>query len=197
MGVYTAETSKRFQAGFGGLGQAGIIAGGIAANEAIIQARREDSQYTAEVYEEEELLQESPAGLPMFDTIEVTAPINYKFPLEPMIDFSHEKNIAETQIQGGEDVVELVSVRPVAMTIRGILWDNTGKRPKRQLNELLKVFKQNEVLEVNSKSLNAHGVTNMYIMKIDTPAIEGFMDTIPYVITARSSKPVELEILSE
>lgn len=135
--------------------------------------------------------------LPMFDRIEVrstTSNLVYKFDYDPLVDISYSKSITETKTSAGRMVVEYAGINPASISIRGVLWDPEGAYPGRELERLLEVFQEEAVLEVSSRLFNFHKIANIYIKSLATPALEGFEDTQPFTIQARSIEPVKLVI---
>lgn len=141
-------------------------------------------------------------GTPFFDVVQFPELLDsqgnvYAFPNDPLIDLFHSKNIVETPIQGGEAVVEMISTNAVGLRIRGILWNGNGVYPEDQVRDLLNIFHKDNILEVNSRILEMNGIKSMVIASCELVAIEGYEDTQPFMIEARSHKPVELLILEQ
>ena len=155
------------------------------------------NKYSVETFDRDAPRGVSPLGLPLFDQINVTSPRNYTFPLDPLIGFEEAKEFLETTTQSGSEVVELVGIKPVEITIQGILWDGSSNYPEQLLRELRTIWKENVVLDVNSRQFNAYEIASIYIKNISYPAVQGFEDTIAYQITARSHRPVELELIEQ
>ena len=153
--------------------------------------------------EEEEVEYMSPIGTPIYDRFNFSVNgLNYQFVLPPLVDLRMEKRVSVTpvndndfdpeNISGGE-VVESWGSGAWDITMRGILVDMVNhNRPLNQLKGLVEVFKENATFEVSSRLFNAVGISNMYVKTIELPGMEGFKDTQPYVITARSYVPAEL-----
>ena len=129
-----------------------------------------------------------------FDQIKVINPVAYLFPNDPLVAFRHGANYEVTPQQGGDPVVEFITYNPVAIRIRGILWDQTGNFPYQQIKDLLNVFYKGAQLDISSQLMNAHGVTSIYIDEIDFPDPEGFADSQPFVIEAFSYSPATIII---
>ena len=133
-------------------------------------------------------------GAPVFDTIQVTSPFEYLFPHDPLVDVAFEKHFVETPLHFGQEVVELVGEKPARISIRGILWDNTQNYPTAQKQELLRVFRTNAVLDVNSIVFLSSRIPQIYIKNIAFAATEGCYDTIQYEIEARAYYPQNLKL---
>lgn len=135
--------------------------------------------------------------LPMFDQVEVKSTessLLYKFEYDPLVDISYSKSITETKTSSGRMVVEYAGINPASINIRGVLWNSKGGYPNEALEKLLAVFQEEAVLEVSSRLFNFHKIANIYIKSLSTPALEGFEDTQPFTIQARSIEPVSLII---
>jgi hypothetical protein len=159
--------------------------------------------------EDEEAEYYSALGTPIFDRIVFSIPDangqsrDYQLALPPLIDLRSSKRIAVTPINDndfavdnitGGEVVESWGNAPWDISMRGILVDMVNhKRPLDQVRQLVEVFKANSIIQVSTSRLfNTVGIRNLYITNIDLPGIEGFLDTQPYVITAKSYVPAEL-----
>jgi hypothetical protein len=152
----------------------------------------------------------SQLGTPIFDRIVFTVPgINgagsndYQLTLPPLIDLKNAKRISVTPINDndfdpdnltGEEVIESWGNSSWEITFRGILVDMVShKRPLDQVKDLVEVFKKNSIIQVSTSRLfNAVGIRSIFITHIDLPAMEGFLDTQPYIIQARSYVAAEL-----
>jgi hypothetical protein len=134
-------------------------------------------------------------GTPFFDTIEVVAPLSFRFPNDPIVDLEFGKSIVRTEIQGGQDVVELISQRSPAIRMRGICWQNDDQYPEDQVQQIMNVFRTDAVLNVSSYLLSTvFGITQLYIEGISWPAVPGYYDSQAFEIRAMGYEPVELII---
>lgn len=144
----------------------------------------------------------SALGTPIYDRVIFQANgNNYEFALPPLIDLRSSKRISITPINDndfdtdnltGGEVVESWGNAAFEITLRGILVDMINhQRPYDQLTALLNVFKENAIIQAVSRKFLAAGIRNMYITSIDLPEGE-FVDTLPFVINARSYVPAEL-----
>ncbi|TAG56645.1 MAG: hypothetical protein EAZ27_04440 [Cytophagales bacterium] len=130
-----------------------------------------------------------------FDRIEITKPINYVFPLDPLVEVAWGfKNIITEQTVG-EPVLEQVGKKMMSVRIRGILWDGSEKYPEKEIKEFFNIFKTQQIYEVNSRIFNVFGIKRIFVEDIQMPILEGYEDTQPFEIQAYSYKPVELEII--
>ncbi len=145
----------------------------------------------------------SALGTPIYDrfVFSVTG-TDYELLLPPMVDLSNDKRISVTPINDndfdvdnltGSEVVESWGNSPWQITFRGILVDMVNHaRPLNQVRELVEVFKANSIVEVKSSRLfNALGIRELYITRIELPAME-HLDTQAYILHARSYVPAEL-----
>jgi hypothetical protein len=136
-------------------------------------------------------------GTPLFDEIELQSyngGLLYAFDYDPIVDLRRRKKTTETVLSSGDSVIEVAGVEPVDITIRGVLWNPAGSFPERELSRLIQVFETDTVFKVVSRLFNYHRISHIYIKELDTPALEGYEDTQPFVITARSIKPFSLII---
>ncbi|MDX2304608.1 MAG: DUF6046 domain-containing protein [Microscillaceae bacterium] len=135
-------------------------------------------------------------GTPLFDSIRILGDgVDYTFQHDPLVDFTRTKKITETVLNDGNSVIEVAGVQPIDIRIQGVLWNPSGGFPDEELSELIRIFEEDTTLDVVSRLFNYHQVTSIYIKSLDTPALEGFEDTQPFVISARSIKPASLVIL--
>lgn len=135
----------------------------------------------------------------MWDNIEIKTlsddPIEYTFPNDPLVEPSFQKKMVETEIFGGQSVIEAAGSKSTTFRIRGILWNNDGQYPEDQLSRLLEVFREETEVEIVSSRLFLYiNIKTLFIESLSLPAIEGYSDSQPFVIYARETKPVELSI---
>lgn len=158
-------------------------------------------------YQEDDVVELSKMGTPFFDKFVFrNGTQSYAFEIPPLVDLSREKNISVTKISnaivdglelGGGEVIESMGNRAWDVTFRGLLIDmDNHKRPLNQMKALNEIVKVNDVLECrDSKVFNALGIDRIYIKRLSFPPLEGFQDTQPFVIEARSYVPATVEIL--
>ncbi len=188
MAQFTIEVSARFEAAFG---RPGIY---IPQSESALNY---DPDYSSS-----EVLPGALLDGKVFDTIQVrTVPVSddpvieYTFPHDPLVDVVYMKKLNETAVFGGASVVEMAGAKEADIRFRGVLWNSQGYFPDAQLEELLSVFREDTYLDVvSSKLFLHHGINSLYIKSISLPALEGFRDTQPFIITAREIEPLELEL---
>ncbi|MEH0154680.1 DUF6046 domain-containing protein [Limibacter armeniacum] len=136
-------------------------------------------------------------GTPLFDRIALATSggNTYSFQTDPLLELQYRKKITETPVNGSESVVEMSGMEAIDITIRGVLWNPDGNYPEKELKRLLGMVKENAVLDCSSYLLSLHGIDNLIIRSLSLPALEGYEDSQPFVISARSIKSAELEIL--
>ena len=190
MANYTFDYKKRLKAAFY---DTKYIASGFAGD--LIRGSKPKPENNP--YENSESLKVRNSGNPVFDQIDIKSTdsnLVYSFKYDPLLDISYSKVITETKTSKGRAVVEYAGISPASVTIRGVLWNPEGSYPGEDLEELLEVFREEAVLEVSSKLFGLHQITSIYIKSLATPALEGFEDTQPFTIQARSIEPVSLVI---
>lgn len=206
MGQYTVDLATRFGSAFGAAAERvaiNLLGLGYNAQTIEVPSAPANAFVVNQVYEKEEPVYYSAFGTPIYDRFVFSVNGNsYEFALPPLVDLEIEKRLAETTINDNDFVVDNVSGGEVIeswgngpwdVTLRGILVDmNNHKRPLDQVAELVTLFKENTFIEASSKLFNAVGIKSIYIKKLSLPAMEGFLDTQAYTITARSYAPAEL-----
>ena len=144
----------------------------------------------------------SPLNTPYWDQIKLKTdgdePIEYRFPNDPMVDFSQQKKFAETKIFGGGNIIESAGLKDPEIRIIGVLWDNTRNFPESQLIDLLEVFREGTSLKVESSRYFLHyGISDIFIKSLKTHGVPGFPDSEYFVIHAKGIQPVELEMFEQ
>jgi hypothetical protein len=196
MGKYTIDIIQRFGVAFGQLQQR-VTNNLLGFNYSL-----------PENFTEEETV----AGSPFFD--EVSLHYNdaagnakaYTIDLPPMIDLKMTKRINTTSLNeaivggksvGGGEVVESMGNQNWDITFRGLLVDmKDHKRPLDQVQKIVNVVKINDIFGVTCRYFNKVGISQLYIKDISLPPLEGFQDTQPFIIEARSYAPATLQINS-
>jgi hypothetical protein len=130
-----------------------------------------------------------------FDRIQVTKPQVYEFPLDPLVEVSWGFRNVITEVTKGYPVLEQVGKELMAVRIKGIIWDGSETYPESEVKDFVALFKQQTILEVNSRIFNIYGIKNIFISGVQMPALDGFEDTQPYEIQAYSYNEVELEVI--
>ncbi len=210
---YKIELNKRLDAllsngasnsKFGGINvvkEAGQKAGKALTAEVINQAINNSPlrKYKGEAFKTDpKKKRRNPYGGFYFDTITLSGfedGVNYTFPNDPLLNFDFGKNILETPLQGGDEVVEYIGSSPVELNLVGLLFDGTGIYPEEQLKELYRAFKENARLKIDSRLCNLYGIKEVVVKGLSVPKLEGYEDTQPFTLTLRSHKAIELIIL--
>jgi hypothetical protein len=106
------------------------------------------------------------------------------------------KDNSKTNFIGGGEVIESWGNKGWDLTLRGLIVDmKNHNRPFDLITDFVNAIRENTIYEVRSSNLfNALGIGRIYITNVSLPTLEGFKDTQPYVITARSYVPAVLEI---
>jgi hypothetical protein len=203
---YTIDLRTRFGAAFGeSLGRLAENVLGFGYKVPVPNqqpAQKQSAFVVTQTIDEDEPEYYSALGTPIYDRVifQVNG-TNYEFALPPLIDLRSDKRVSITTINDndfdtdnltGGEVVESWGNSPFDITFRGILVDMINhQRPYDQLTELLNVFKENAIIQAVSRKFLAAGIRNIFITSIDLP--EGdFVDTLPFIINARSYVPAEL-----
>lgn len=183
----------------------GIVAVSNAINTAVVS--RDENKYSVDVYEDldeafedVEFKYKSDSGQKVLKFSKMLEGDGggsiYAPPL--MINFSREKNIIETPVNGGDGVVvERWGMKPWTVDIRGILIDVENHRyPNSKVEELNRFFEQSKIIETTGLQFSDKNIDSIYIKSISITPIEGFQDTLQFTITASSIKEVYYTLLS-
>lgn len=113
-----------------------------------------------------------------------------------MIDFSREKQLIETNVNGSDNViVERWGTKSWQMDMRGILVDMENKvYPQSQIEELIKFFEINDIIEVEGIQFDDKEIDNIYFKDLRISPVEGFQDTIQISLTASSIQSVAFNV---
>jgi Domain of unknown function (DUF6046) len=133
----------------------------------------------------------------------------YDLPLIVACDFQLTKSVKTTTINeavdrnsgavvGGGEVLESWGNKGWDLSIRGLIIDEQShNRPFDLIRDFSNTVKENVIYTVqNSNLFNAIGISCIYVLNVSLPTLEGFKDTQPYVIAARSYVPAVLELRS-
>ncbi len=207
MPTYTIDLRTRFGTAFGeAFGRLAENVLGFGYQVPVIPERApKDSPFVVSQTVDEDVPEYySALGTPIYDRVVFQYNGNqFEFALPPLIDLRSSKRIGITTINDndfdtdnitGGEVIESWGNGAFEITLRGILVDMINhQRPYDQFTALLEVFKANTVMQVVSRKFLAAGIRNIFITSIDLP--EGdFVDTLPFVINARSYAPAPLII---
>lgn len=191
---YRVELIKRYSAAFPSLakylvGMASLTTG---------NAYEPDYELSEEIPTEPDYGKSRLANNPLWDSIQVRSEdgVEYTFENDPLVDAYLQKKATETEIFGGVSVIEASGAKAGEFRIRGMLWDRSGQYPESQLSDLLEIFREDgEVQVVQSRYFLYMGIDTLYVESLALPAIEGYSDSQPFVITVRETRPVTLNIL--
>lgn len=214
---YTVDLISRYQSAFGfvggtlageleGMANKAIFKAGIAYNEARWRAEklgRKDAKFDVSLYapadwhwaemtltHEDTKLQFSIGGLTS-ETEGVFAP-------PPLMRFRRTKNITVTVVDGGDEaeIVENFGVNSWDIDLDGLLVDMDEHRyPGTKVQELVKFFEINDVIEVACPLLLDMGIKSIYFKEQGFEPVEGFPDTVKYSLTAKSIKPALFSLI--
>lgn len=116
----------------------------------------------------------------------------------PMLSFTRDKQIVTTGVDGSDAiVVESFGVNPWVITIEGILVDmEEHLYPQVQLRKLRELFEVNAMFDVLAcEVLDDLGVRSLYIENLESlKFVDGYQDTVKYILKAKSMQPVEFFI---
>ena len=136
-------------------------------------------------------------GNPLWDRVRIRtrSGLEYTFPNDPLIDAYLNKKVTETEVFGGQSVIEAAGLKSTQFRIRGVLWNNDGTYPEEQLSDLLEVFREDSEIEIlSSRYFNYLGIGNLIIESLGLRAVEGFSDSQAFMISVRETKPIALSI---
>jgi len=115
------------------------------------------------------------------------------------IEVNQEKNIIKTPIQGRNGTVkEYISDGDYTINIRGIIQETPLKRtyPKELVKNFIEICKAQRSLVVISTFLNEYfEIQDIVIENYSLPQVEGLRNQQPFIITASSDVPIDLEEL--
>lgn len=143
-------------------------------------------------------------GTPFWDDISLsTVPVAagedievFTFPNDPLVSVQLRNKITETEVFGGNSVIEMSPGQEAAsISLRGVLWNNDGRYPEDQFTDLLNIFRAGRELAVGSGS-RLFGLLNIgriVVERLSLPAIEGLSDSQPFSISARESQDIILD----
>jgi hypothetical protein len=137
---------------------------------------------------------------PYWDTVTLESEVNnevefYTFQNDPLVDGYFKKQISETVIYEGKSVIEATSSKAAEFRIRGLIWNNDNEYPEDQVRQLYKFFDNaKDVRVVSSRFFDLFDIENIVFETMQTPAIVGYSDCQPYVITCREARDITLEL---
>lgn len=113
-----------------------------------------------------------------------------------ILEFSREKDLIETKVNGSDNVViERWGTKPWDIDMRGILVDMNDKiYPKNLIEQLHEFFEINDIIEVEGLQFEDKKIDSIYFKSVKITPVEGYPDTIQYTMTASSIQPVEFNV---
>lgn len=119
------------------------------------------------------------------------------FASPPVLSFSREKNLVETEISGSDTVVvERWGTKQWDINIQGFLVDMDAHRyPDNEIQKIVSLFEYNGIIRVVGEQFYDKGIDSIYIQSVDLNIVEGYSDTIRYSIRAKSIKEVGFNLL--
>jgi hypothetical protein len=121
------------------------------------------------------------------------------FATPPMLSLKRAKKLIITPVDNDDiEVVERYTTEPWEITWRGLLIDMENHEfPLEKLENLNSAFEFNGVWNVDSEILQSVGVHAIFIKYISFDFVEGYEDTISYVMTTRAIRPLEYQLINE
>lgn len=115
-----------------------------------------------------------------------------------MLNFSREKKLIETEINGSENVVvERWGTKPWQIDIRGILIDLENRwYPEEKISQLNKFFEHNDIIKTIGTQFFDKGIDSMYLKSVSITPVEGFADTVRFSLSARSIKEITYNLIN-
>jgi hypothetical protein len=203
-----ADLANRYKGSFGfiatnAVSRAGI---GMAGKFAYVRVptmqpeqKKQQGDVKVDLYEPAEAVKMSQLGTPIFDAVEfrLDEEYSYSFPFCPMVDLGRTKHIKTTDINDSDgEVVEMISNKPWSIRFRGLLVNMENHHyPYDQVGEINRLFELKATLKVSSQLFNELGISELYFTDLELSALEGFVDTQPFVLTARSHVATEILLL--
>ncbi len=121
---------------------------------------------------------------------------DFDIPPASIIDFRRAKNITKTRISGTNGTVkEIYGFDDWQIRIRGLCLDTPQMSAYDQHLELLKWESLADSIQVIGELFKDKSIYRLVIEEIDFPQREGSTNIIPFVITAVSDEPIELNNL--
>ena len=121
------------------------------------------------------------------------------FATPPMLSLKRGKKLVITPIDNSDiEVIERYATEPYTITWRGLMIDMENHEfPIDKMETLNGIFETNNVWNVVSEILNKVGVEALVVVSITIDFVEGFEDTISYVLETRAVKPLEYQLLNQ
>lgn len=115
-----------------------------------------------------------------------------------MLEFSREKDLIETKVNGSDNVVvERWGTKPWDVEMRGILVDMNDKHyPNRLIEQLNEFFEIDDIIEVEGLQFEDKKIESIYFKSLRFTPVEGYQDTIQFTLSASAIKPIEFNVFS-
>ncbi len=115
----------------------------------------------------------------------------------PLLRFEQEKALIETPINDNDNVVvERWGTKPWNIRIRGLLIDTESRSyPEDKIKELRQLFQHNGVVDVSGAQFFDKDIESIYFKRFEINGVQGFEDTMQFVLTASSIKPVGFSLI--
>ncbi|QEE51040.1 hypothetical protein FUA48_16085 [Flavobacterium alkalisoli] len=116
----------------------------------------------------------------------------------PLISFTQQKDLIETQVNGTDNlVIERWGTRPFDIRMRGLLIDVKNRTyPEDLIKRLYRLFKYNNVVDVVGTQFFDKDIKTIYFTDIEFNPVQGFEDTMQYMLIARSIEPVTFTLIN-
>lgn len=151
------------------------------------------------IYDEAEVKTQGKFTLPVF--LSVTLSLPDEAPADGMtlntvlVEFSLQKNIVKTAVQGRSGTVkEYISNGDWAITISGLLVSEEKTYPQEEVNRLTNYATGTQALTVTNDLFSQLGINNLVIEEYSLPTAEGFINVQPFELSCVSDDPFELKL---
>ena len=121
------------------------------------------------------------------------------FATAPMLSFKRAKKLIITPVDNSDiAVVERYATEPYEITWRGLLIDMENHEfPLEKMEQMNKIFEVNSVWNIAGEILNALGIKSVFIQDISFDFVEGYEDTISYIMTLHSIRPLLYSLINK
>lgn len=167
------------------------------------QLRRQTQQafgyQNIRIYDEAEVKTQGTFTLPVF--LSVTLSLPGEAPTDGLtlntvlVEFSLQKNIVKTAVQGRSGTVkEYISNGDWAVSISGLLVSDDKTYPQEEVNRLTSYATATQALIVTNDLFSQLGINNLVIEEFSLPTAEGFINVQPFQLSCVSDDPFELKL---
>lgn len=110
-----------------------------------------------------------------------------------LIDVKMSKNIVKTAIQGLSGTVkEFISEGDYMISIKGLIVGDDALYPAEEVKKLLKIYKKNETIRVNSRLLQMLQIDDIVIESGGIKDVEGFTNVVAFEFECVSDELTEI-----